>query len=120
MDYRQTAELAKGGSLMQNMYEIRENCLLIKLPEEIDHHNVMRIRREADRYLCDHRVSQIIFDFEKTRFMDSSGIGLLVGRNEKISFLGGRTIVLHANERIQKLLRLAGIDKELCIYRSEE
>lgn len=100
----------------KNMYEIRENCLLIKLPEEIDHHNTKGIRRETDLYLCDHRVSQIIFDFEKTKFMDSSGIGLLAGRNEKITYLGGRTIVIHANPRIRKLLTLAGIDREVCIY----
>lgn len=103
----------------ENMFEIKENCLLIRLPEEIDHHNAKSIRRSADRYICDNRVSQIVFDFENTKFMDSSGIGLLAGRNEKITYLGGRTIVLNASDRIKKLLHFAGIDQEVCIYTQE-
>lgn len=96
-------------------YEIRENCLLIRLPEEIDHHNVKEIRRFADHYLLDERVEQIVFDFGKTVFMDSSGIGLIAGRNEKIAYLGGRTLVVNANDRIRKLLRIAGLEEKICV-----
>ena len=103
----------------QQMYEIRENCLVIRLPEELDHHAAQNIRRNADVYLCDNRVQQIVFDFERTKFMDSSGIGLLVGRNEKISYLGGRTIVTNACPRIEKILQFAGLDQELCILHQE-
>ena len=96
-------------------YEIRENCLLIRLPEEIDHHNVKEIRRFADHYLLDERVEQVVFDFGKTVFMDSSGIGLIAGRNEKIAYLGGRTLVVNANDRIRKLLRIAGLEEKICV-----
>lgn len=96
-------------------FEIRENCLLIRLPEEVDHHNVKDIRRFADHYLMDERVEQIVFDFGQTMFMDSSGIGLVVGRNEKISYLGGRTLVVNANERIRKMLKIAGLEEKICM-----
>lgn len=104
----------------ESMFEIKEDCLLITLPEEIDHHNAKGIRRMADRYICDNRVSQIVFDFGNTKFMDSSGIGLLAGRNEKISYLGGRTIVMNANDRIKKMLQFSGMDREVCIYEPDE
>lgn len=96
-------------------FEIRENCLLIRLPEEVDHHNVKEIRRFADFYLNDERVEQIVFDFSATIFMDSSGIGLVVGRNEKIMYLGGRTIIANANARIKKMLEIAGLQEKICI-----
>ena len=102
------------------MFEIKENCLVIRLPEEIDHHATQHIRRTADMYLCDNRVQQLVFDFAKTRFMDSSGIGLLMGRNEKISYLGGRTIVTNVCPRILRTLRFAGLDQELCMLNCEE
>ena len=102
------------------MFEIKENCLVIRLPEELDHHATQTIRRNADVYLCDNRVQQIVFDFERTKFMDSSGIGLLVGRNEKITYLGGRTIVTNVCPRIQKILQFAGLDQELCILQCED
>ena len=100
-------------------FEIKENCLLIRLPEEVDHHSTKDIRRFADHYLNDDRVQQIVFDFNDTLFMDSSGIGLIVGRNEKIMYLGGRTIVVNANARIRKMLKIAGIEEKICIMEDE-
>lgn len=96
-------------------FEIKENCLLIRLPEEVDHHNAKDIRRFADHYLNDDRVEQIVFDFEETIFMDSSGIGLVAGRNEKIMYLGGRTIIVNASPRIRKMLKIAGLEEKICI-----
>lgn len=99
----------------RDTFEIMENCLLIRLPEEIDHHNVQEIRRLADHYLLDERVEQLVFDFGQTVFMDSSGIGLLAGRNEKITYLGGRTLVVNVNDRIRKMLRLSGLTEKICV-----
>lgn len=104
----------------KSIFEIRENCLLIHLPKEIDHHNAKEIRQMADQLLCDDRVFQIVFDFQNTTFMDSSGIGLIVGRNEKITYLGGRTIVTNTSKRIRRLLLLSGLEKEVCILEEEE
>lgn len=96
-------------------FEIRENCLVITLPEEVDHHNAKDICRFADHYLMDNRVEQVVFDFGQTMFMDSSGIGLVAGRNEKITYLGGRTLVVNANERIRKMLKIAGLEEKICV-----
>ena len=100
-------------------FEIRENCLVIRLPEEVDHHNAKEIRQFADYYLGDERVEQIVFDFSATVFMDSSGIGLVAGRNEKIMYLGGRTIIANANKRIVRMLKIAGLEEKICIMEEE-
>lgn len=97
------------------IFEIREDCLLVHMPEEVDHHTTKSIRRLADHYLLDNSVQQIVFDFADTMFMDSSGIGLLSGRNARIACFGGRTIVINANPRIRKLLQIAGLQDQVCI-----
>ena len=53
--------------------------------------------------------SHIVFDFSDTKFMDSSGIGVLAGRYRKISCFGGKVYVIHANRRIRKILEMSGI-----------
>ena len=99
----------------KEVFEIKENCLVVHLPEEVDHHSAKEICRLADHYMLDERVEQIVFDFEDTLFMDSSGIGLVAGRNEKIMYLGGRTIIANAGGRIKKMLKIAGLEEKICI-----
>ena len=65
--------------------------------------------RRADHMMLDNSVSHIVFDFSDTKFMDSSGIGVLAGRYRKISCFGGKVYVIHANRRIRKILEMSGI-----------
>ena len=92
---------------MEEDYKIIDHYLMIRLPEEIDHHSV--ICRRADHMMLDNSVSHIVFDFSDTKFMDSSGIGVLAGRYRKISCFGGKVYVIHANRRIRKILEMSGI-----------
>ena len=64
---------------------------------------------KIDEYLLDHKAQNVIFDFENTRFMDSSGIGLIVGRYKKVSCFGGKIVAMHVNARIQKILLMSGL-----------
>ena len=59
--------------------------------------------------MLDNSVSHIVFDISDTKFMDSSGIGVLAGRYRKISCFGGKVYVIHANRRIRKILEMSGI-----------
>ena len=90
---------------MEEDYKIIDHYLMIRLPEEIDHHSC----RRADHMMLDNSVSHIVFDFSDTKFMDSSGIGVLAGRYRKISCFGGKVYVIHANRRIRKILEMSGI-----------
>ena len=64
---------------MEEDYKIIDHYLMIRLPEEIDHHSCSVICRRADHMMLDNSVSHIVFDFSDTKFMDSSGIGVLAG-----------------------------------------
>jgi len=59
------------------IYEINQRCLIIRLNEELDHHNAIQIRKKADRMIERNYIKNIIFDFSGAEFMDSAGIGLL-------------------------------------------
>ena len=64
---------------MEKIFVIKGTNLTIHMPKELDHHNAEEIKREADRLLGTRNIRSIIFDFEKTSFMDSSGIGMIMG-----------------------------------------
>ena len=54
-------------------FQIIDNCLMVRMPEEVDHHRASYICEGADRLLVRENVENVVFDFEDTRFMDSSG-----------------------------------------------
>ncbi len=95
----------------RNMEEfaIIDNYLCIKMPGEVDHHGAAIIRECADRLILDDKVKNIVFDFEDTTFMDSSGLGIIIGRYRKISCFGGKVYAINANERIGRLLKASGM-----------
>lgn len=90
-------------------YAIIDNYLCIKMPTEVDHHRAAGIRECADRLILNDKVKNIVFDFEDTTFMDSSGLGIIIGRYRKISCFGGKVYAVNANERIARLLKTSGM-----------
>lgn len=100
-------------------YQVQENCLTIYLPREVDHHNAEEIKAEADAVIDRNHIRYVIFDFDRTDFMDSSGIGVIMGRYKTISLIGGEVWAVHTNERIRKILTLSGVTKIMQIYEEE-
>ena len=92
-------------------FKVIDHCLMIRLPEEIDHHQSAYISEKADRYILKDEVNHVVFDFEATRFMDSSGIGIILGRYKKISMFGGKVFAIHADRQIQRILYISGLSK---------
>ena len=98
------------------VYEAKGPTLIIHLPKEFDHHNCRNLRYETDLLMAENYVSRIIFDFTRTRFMDSSGIGMIMGRYKNIRFAGGTVLSVRVNERIRRILTLSGVYKYIDIY----
>ncbi len=96
---------------MELKYEQRANTLTLSLPAEIDHHSAKPVREETDRWIAKLRPESVVIDFSGVKFMDSSGIGLILGRYNKVAPYGGRVIVECADRRTLQLLRLAGVQK---------
>ncbi len=90
-------------------YEIKDGVMVYYLPKELDHYAADKIKRKSDEVFKDEKINYLIFDFEQTDFMDSSGIGLITGRFRKVYDKGGKVYVVNVNEGINKLLTMSGI-----------
>lgn len=101
---------------MEKNFKVNGTNLTIYLPAEVDHHNAKELKEIADRVLQRKNIRCIIFDFAKTNFMDSSGIGMIMGRYKNIRFMGGAVIAIRVNERIRRILTMSGIYKVIDIY----
>lgn len=93
------------------IYEINQRCLIIRLCEELDHHNAIQIREKADKLIERHHIRHIIFDFKDAIFMDSAGIGVIMGRYRKVIFIGGKIAVAGVNTTVDRIFKLSGLYK---------
>ena len=85
------------------------DVLTIALSGEIDHHALKTLRGTIDAQIEQHTPMLIILDFTDVGFMDSSGIGLILGRRRLAESYGGRVEVRNATGYTEKLIKLAGL-----------
>ena len=91
-------------------FQVINHYLMIRLPEEIDHRESVDISLKADHYILSGSVENVVFDFERTTFMDSSGIGIILGRYRKVSCFGGKVYAVNADSRIRRILLMSGLE----------
>lgn len=89
------------------------NRLIVYVPRELDHHFAEQITETLDQELEKGIVRQLVFDFSATTFMDSSGIGMIMGRKRLLSCCGGTVSAIHVNDRIWRIMQLSGIYKHI-------
>ena len=99
--------------------EYDEGILVVKLAGEIDHHTAKGLREEIDTSLYLYRPSTVIMDLAGVGFMDSAGLGLILGRYTKAKELGGRLIVANPEPSVDRILALAGAGKLITIKKTE-
>ena len=93
------------------VFESRDGMLIASVGIEIDHHSERRIRELIDEELFLRRPSVLIIDFSAVKFMDSSGIALVLGRVQTARAVGASVRLCGACEPIMKLMRLSGMDR---------
>ena len=90
-------------------YEVDNEAMIYYLPRELDHYTADRLKRKTEEIFAQQVIRYLIFDFSKTVFMDSSGIGLITGRFRRVNDQGGKVYVIHVGTGIDKILELSGI-----------
>lgn len=96
---------------MKCRMNVSENMLTAYLDGEIDHHSVKPVREEIDNTIDRLQPKALALDFSGVTFMDSSGIGLVMGRYRKIAPYNAQLYVFNPPPSIAKVMRLSGIDK---------
>lgn len=100
--------------------EFENEVLLCRLCGEIDHHTTLPIRLDIDDRIENCRPQTVILDFSDVTFMDSSGIGLVMGRYKLLSEFGGELEVTGLSNNSYKVMRLAGLDRIANIKKGEK
>lgn len=91
--------------------------LTAKLSGELDQHSADRVREALETALDDEYVKRLVFDMEGVGFMDSAGIGVILGRYRRLSARCGSMNVVNARKNVERILRMSGVYK-LCTERS--
>lgn len=100
--------------------EIVGRNLVIHADKEIDHMAAENIRHEFERINMKDGIKNVIFDMSDVKFMDSSGIGMIMGRYMKVRYIGGRVMVTGVADNIDRMLRMSGVYKVVDKYDSVE
>ena len=97
-----------------------DSCLMIKMPEEIDHYKSTYICENADKYILRKDVCHIVFDFSNTKFMDSSGIGMVLGRYRHMGESSGNMAIVGCSQNIRNILNMAGVFSIIDYYATKD
>jgi stage II sporulation protein AA (anti-sigma F factor antagonist) len=94
---------------MNGVVKVKGDMLKINLKGEIDHHMAFIITDEIDHYMEKYRIKNVLFNFKDVSFMDSSGVGMLIGRYKKLQKTGGKIGVVYLTPKIKRIFDMSGL-----------
>ena len=96
---------------MNITYCEQDKLLMAQIAEEIDHYTANKIRNRIDFEIEKCIPKKLYLDFKNVKFMDSAGIGLIIGRYKTMSMFGGSTYLINVSNSVKKILEMSGITK---------
>ena len=87
------------------------DSVIVRLAGELDHYCAQSVRRELDSLIADRAVRRLVLDFSRLQFMDSSGIGVILGRYRQLRDRGGLVGVINMNPHISRIFHMSGMDR---------
>lgn len=104
---------------MKTTLELHERTLFIRPGEDLDHHNAEYIRIQSDEFLEKYPVNKVVFDFTGVEFMDSSGIGVVMGRYKQMQYAGGEVYVYGIGKSVDRIFQMSGLYRLVREYQPE-
>jgi stage II sporulation protein AA (anti-sigma F factor antagonist) len=101
-------------------YENKDKLLKFEINEEIDHHISENLRRTIDYEIQRRNPKRIILDFNNVYFMDSAGIGMVIGRYKTASMIGAKLEMKNVRANIKRIFEMTGVLKIIPIIEEEE
>lgn len=98
----------------------RSSTLIVNMAGELDHHSAENVRMKIDNKIDELGTMNLIFDFSGVNFMDSSGIGVVIGRYKKVMEYGGKVAIVNLKPQIKKVFELGGLFKIIKEYKDIE
>ncbi|RYM05073.1 anti-sigma F factor antagonist [Sporolactobacillus sp. THM7-7] len=100
--------------------EVKQGVLCIRLSGELDHHTADELREKVNALMEEEMVHHILLNLGELTFMDSSGLGVILGRYKKIAGLGGEMVVCSISPAVRRLFELSGMFKIIRLETDEE
>ena len=92
-------------------FDEQDKTLIVTLLGELDHHSSEEVRNKIDYRLDNDDITKLILNFSGVTFMDSSGIGVVIGRYKKLLMKNGSLSVVSVSSRVKKIFELSGMYK---------
>ena len=96
---------------MNSIFDEKDKLLVLEITEEIDHHTTQDIRRRADNEITRYMPRKVVFDFSNVTFMDSAGIGMIIGRYKMMKMIGGSMEMVNVKPNVKKIFEMSGVTK---------
>lgn len=103
---------------MEITVTIKKKTLVVSLLGELDHHTAKEVKDLVEEVVKNRGVKNLLFDFSRLSFMDSSGIGVIIGRYKLICSIGGKVAIAGATRAVARLIEMSGINKLINTYDS--
>ena len=110
---------SRGAAGMDSGMKVENRSLRIRVPAELDHHSAAQICAQADELVRTQDIREIVFDFSRTVFCDSSGVGMLMGWYKMMQALGGTVKAVRVQGRVERILMLSGVMKVIPVERMQ-
>lgn len=101
-------------------FENKEDKLIVHMAGELDHHSAEEVRIKIDDRLDRDNITKLIMDFSGISFMDSSGIGVVIGRYKKLTLKKGDICIINVSDSVKRVFELSGMFKIIKLYESLE
>lgn len=98
---------------------LRADILILRLKGDLDDVSVKDLRFRISKYIDDYDIKHLVINMEKLDFLDSSGIGFIIGRYHQIKKKNGEVVLCNINSKIEKIIRISGLNK-ICMIRENE
>lgn len=96
---------------MESKFYEEDKLLVFKITDEIDDCSVQKIRRRADYEMERYMPKRVVFDFDRVTFMDSAGIGMIIGRYKFANMIGAKLEVSNLTQSVKRIFEMSGILK---------
>jgi stage II sporulation protein AA (anti-sigma F factor antagonist) len=101
-------------------FDRNEDKMIVYLIGELDHHSAEEVRNKIDDRIEREKIAKLIMNFSGVTFMDSSGIGVVIGRFKKLSLKNGVVSIAEVNDNVRRVFELSGMFKIIKIFSSVE
>ena len=105
---------------MECTYVPSSKVLTLKITEEIDEHTTEKMRRKMDNEITRFLPRKVVFDFSNVTFMDSAGIGMVIGRYKRLIRFGGKAEMINISDDIKRIFNMVGIFRIIPLVDKED